>query len=71
MITLGQEMEEYIARRCDEELNKDKRYMEIQAELSDAYKKHDIDLYCRLSMEMQPIVEKVCYKTAAIDLLSE
>jgi hypothetical protein len=67
---MSKEMEEYISRRCDDALNNDAQYMELQDELTSAYNSDDIEKYSEIFMRLQNVIEKVCYKTAAIDILA-
>jgi hypothetical protein len=59
--------DECILTRCEEVLLKNKDYNELQRKLSEAYKENDIDEYCELTMKIQIIIERTCYKLAAKD----
>jgi hypothetical protein len=69
-LCLGNECEEFIARRCDDELNKNVQYMKIQDEMTIAYNNQDLESFYELTMKLQPLIAKISYKTAMSDWIS-
>ncbi|RDU22223.1 hypothetical protein [Anaerosacchariphilus polymeriproducens] len=64
---MNKEFENYILNRCEAELLKNNEYKNIQKKLAYASKNADINVYIELSLYMQIIIMKICYKLAIKD----
>ncbi len=58
---MGNIHEEEVLLKCENALQNDKKYIKIQKEMIDAYRNNDIEKYSELSIDMQIVVQKICY----------
>lgn len=66
---MNEVLDKYIETRCEKELQNSIEYSELQNKMLEAYKNNDICTYSELSIKMQIVTEKICYKTAIKDII--
>lgn len=65
------EYDEHILKSCEDMLQRDGEYIEIQNKMTEAMKNKDIDTYSELSICMQMIVQVRCYELGQIDIINK
>ncbi|MDF2907494.1 MAG: hypothetical protein K0R34_2815 [Herbinix sp.] len=66
---MNRDYEEYVAKRCEKALIRNKEYRMLQKQLIEALKNNDIGKYSEINISMQVLVEKICYQACAMDML--
>ncbi len=66
---MDKDFESFISSRCEEKLQKNREYIEIQKKMADAQSHNKMDDYSELSLRLQLIVQNECYKYAFKDIL--
>lgn len=66
---MGNDLEDFIAQRCEKALTKDENYSILQNKLIEACKQKDIDAYGEVTIKMQQLTEIISYRTAVKDLM--
>lgn len=64
---MDNELDKYIELRCDDVLQRNERYIELQEQLAEAHSRNDIDKFSEISYQMQYIAVITSYKLALKD----
>jgi hypothetical protein len=65
---MDEDLEKFIAERCDFELQKNHEYVDLQNDLACAHENNDIESFSKISFQMQCVAMRNSYKLAIKDV---
>jgi hypothetical protein len=65
---VDKDLEELIATRCDNVLQKNNDYLALQEQLAGAHSENDIEAFSEISFRMQVIAVRIGYKLGMKDM---